>query len=240
MNRNLKKFTIGAALVGVLALSAVAASAQPDRPGGGRPGRFGDRQGDRLIGDLVEIVVDETGLQARDIIQQMRETPGTSLAEVIEANGGDVEAVVDGTVEAITERVNARVADGTITQERADEILGNLEERVTDGLNGEGPARRFVEQRVRSGVLELAAEQTGLTREEIVAQVREGATLADVLTANGVDVNAFLDSAVEQASERFSQAVENGRITQEQLNERLANLREQLEARINGTVEADI
>jgi hypothetical protein len=81
----------------------------------------------------------------------------------------------------------------------------------------------------------LAAEQTGLSPREIAAQLRSGTTLGELLTANGVDVNAFIDDVVEQADARLDQAVANGRITQERADEMLANLREHLTQRLNST-----
>ena len=57
-------------------------------------------------------------------------------------------------------------------------------------------------------------------------------TLADVLAEHNVDANAFIDTAVTQAQERLNQAVANGRITQEEADARLEQLRQTLTERI--------
>jgi 3-hydroxyacyl-CoA dehydrogenase len=59
---------------------------------------------------------------------------------------------------------------------------------------------------------------------EIGSQIGEGATLAEVVTNNGGDVDEVIAAAVAAATEQANQAVANGRITQEQADELLARL----------------
>lgn len=66
---------------------------------------------------------------------------GQSVADLAEANGVNVQTVIDTLVAKATERVNSKLADGKIDQEKADRILENLEERVTARVNGERPER---------------------------------------------------------------------------------------------------
>ena len=81
---------------------------------------------------------------------------GNSIAEIAAEQGVDLADIVDLIIADMTERLAAAVADGALTQERADEILANAEERVTAFLNGERPERpegrggrggRFMERR---------------------------------------------------------------------------------------------
>jgi hypothetical protein len=90
-----------------------------------------------------------------------------------------------------------------------------------------------LENRVGRGVLNLAAEQTGLTRAEIVAELQTGKSLADILTEHNIDPTGFIDTAVNQATERANTAVANGRITQEQADQLISTFRERLTERIN-------
>jgi len=66
---------------------------------------------------------------------QAAKEAGTPLAEIA---GDQLPAVVDLLVENATERIEARVADGRITQEQADEKLEGLEERITTRLEDGG------------------------------------------------------------------------------------------------------
>jgi truncated hemoglobin YjbI len=197
------------------------------------PGRPGIREIVRNGAQVVlQSVTAATGLSAAELRPMLRE--GMTLAEIVTANGGDVQAVIADAVSDATARINEAVANGQLTQERADEMLANLETSFANAMN-DTPRQRRVEARVGAGVVELAAEQTGLSPREIAAQLRSGTTLGELLTANGVDVNAFIDDVVEQADARLDQAVANGRITQERADEMLANLREHLTQRLNST-----
>jgi hypothetical protein len=196
----------------------------------GEGGR-GDRRGG-MIAEASRILIDATaeatGLDAATIRQQVRE--GSTLAEIITANGGDVQAVIDSAVATATEEINTAVTNGRITQEQADTMIASLETRFTEAVNNPFPVMRGLEVR---GLVRMVAEETGLTVQEVAEQYRAGNSLASILTANGVDVNTFIETAIAQAEERFAQAVENGRLTQEEADARLAQLREDLPAQLN-------
>ena len=67
------------------------------------------------------------------------EAEGTSLADVAEDQGVEVDTLVDALVAAAEERIAQAVEDGEMTQEQADEGLADLEQRVTDRVNSDRP-----------------------------------------------------------------------------------------------------
>lgn len=196
------------ALVGIA--GAQDETAQPE---GGRGGH---------IRELVQLVAEEAGLQPREVLRQLRE--GATLADLITANGGDVQAVTDAVIAAATARVEGAVSNGRITRERADEMLANLPERVEQALNGEFGAG----DRARFGVLRLVLDQTGLTAAELREALAGGATLAQILTDNGVTVEAFVAEASAQLQTRLDAQVANGSITAERAAELLAEFQSRL------------
>jgi dihydroxyacetone kinase DhaKLM complex PTS-EIIA-like component DhaM len=237
---NLKKLAIVVMAVGAVGMGVV--SAQPRNPGDGRPGDRGLGSG-ALLRDVAEIVSDATGLTTRELRAQILE--GTTLAEIITENGGDVDAVTEDIVAAVTEQINQALENERITQEQADELLADLETRVTDALNGETllgrDGRNERDERGGRGgrggaprpglliqgalpLLDAVTDATGLSLVEIGNQIGEGATLAEVVTNNGGDVDEVIAAAVAAATEQANQAVANGRITQEQADELLARL----------------
>ena len=66
--------------------------------------------------------------------------PGTSLADIAATKGVAVKKVIDAIVAAETTELKERVADGDLTQARADAILANLSARVTTLVNSDVPA----------------------------------------------------------------------------------------------------
>lgn len=222
---NIKKLIIASGVL-VCALATVwAVGAQDNQPGprGGRPFRQGVRA-------VVEIVAEAVGLRPTEIITQMSQ--GNTLADIIEANGGDVQIVIDQAVTQLTADINQAVTDGKLRQERADLLLSNLEDMVTRSINGEF-RERAMKVRVGIGVLRLAGDQTGLTPREIVQEIRSGKSLGQVLTEHGVDTAAFIDTAVNTLQEHLTQAVSNGRLTQEEADQKVTEFRERLTERIN-------
>jgi hypothetical protein len=133
-----------------------------------------------------------------------------------------------------------------------DTRLANATERLTTLLNaefdgsrlpgdfGEGrrPGNRFpnIEPRVGMairGVTNAVAEVTGLEPSDIVQQTRDGATLAEIITANGGTVEQVVDVALQPIIDAMSERVTSGEITQEQMDTRLAELTGRLTERIN-------
>lgn len=222
---NTRKWLIFISVIGLLAFGVSAVGAQ-DEPQG---------RGERLLREVAQVVADATGLTRDQLADRLMN--GETLADIIEAQGGSVDAVTAEVVAAITEAINAAVENGDITQKRADRLLERLDEVVERVINGELP-RRVVERAVQAGVLRLAADETGLLPREIIAQLRDGSSLADILTENGVDVNAFVNDAANRLDTRLDRLVERGRMTQERADQLLAQFRSRLAERINQPGEA--
>jgi hypothetical protein len=88
---------------------------------------------------LVDIVADLTGLSVEEVQAQRAE--GNSAAEIAEANGVSTETVVDEALAARKTILDAKVADGTITQEQADAAYAQMSQRVTERVSTEESGR---------------------------------------------------------------------------------------------------
>lgn len=206
---SVRKAVISGALICALVLGVTAVSAQwrgprPVQPGG-------------EMGNVLALVEEQIGLSIPELVAQLRS--GATLAGLIEANGGDTSAVITAAVEAAAERIESAVAAGRITRERADALLAQVEAHVTAMINGMhrpllgrtrfghmytergrfGSAALGWAVGLRTDLIALAAEQTGLETSDIAARLAAGETLGDVLRASNVDINAFVDAAVAQA-----------------------------------------
>ncbi len=168
-------------------------------------------------------------------IAELREgrDAGQTLAETIEANGGDVDAVATAMETAATEHLEAAVESGRLTQDEADEKLAELPDRIDERLNaepGEGKARGHHRRHHRN---EEFSNLTGLT----IAELREGRdagqTLAETIEANGGDVDAVATAMETAATEHLEAAVESGRLTQDEADEKLAELPDRIDERLN-------
>lgn len=132
---------------------------------------------------------------------------------------------LDGALaQARDETADQAVQDGRLTQEQADRIkaregIGRFSPNF--GGPNRGDAGRGVGM-LRGQALEVVAEALGMTTQELVAELRSGKTLAE-LTAGKED--AIRDAVVVAAEARLARAVAAGRITQEQANQMLDQIR---------------
>lgn len=91
------------------------------------------RLGRRIVAS--EVITDLLGIDAQTLLSELRD--GSTLAEIAEANGVDVTTLVDALVAEATERVDRAVEAGRIAEATAADKLADLEERITDRVNGE-------------------------------------------------------------------------------------------------------
>jgi polyhydroxyalkanoate synthesis regulator phasin len=130
--------------------------------------------------------------------------------------------------ERIRDALDALVDDGSLTAEQADEVAATLAEA---GFGGHGGHPML------GLALETAADALGMSEDELRSALREdGATLAGIAEDQDVPVEDLVAALVTAAEERLAQAVEDGRISQEQADQR----RSDLEERITEWVNADL
>lgn len=98
--------------------------------------------------------------------------------------------------------------------------------------NTDRAERRALRQEARQEKRQEIADLLGVSVEELAEQIGEGATLADVAEANGVEVSAVVDLIVENKTERIDAAVESGRLTAEEAAEKTADLEERVQTRV--------
>lgn len=91
------------------------------------------------------------------------------------------------------------------------------------------PAGRPGQGRGPQGMsLEAIAPLLGVTPSEVATGLRSGISIAAQAQAAGVPVQSIVDALVAEMSQRLATAVETGRLTQEQADEKLAQAPERL------------
>jgi uncharacterized protein YidB (DUF937 family) len=174
-----------------------------------------------IRGLKLEAAAEAIGISVEDLRAALDE--GQTLAQVAEANGVDRQTLID-----------ALVAAGN---EQLDELRAALPDRMAELVDRPGPARgeahdgRGGPGRFDDGV---AAQVLGLTTDELREQLKDGKTLAEVATAQGVERQTLVDALVASATERLAQAVTDGTITQERADEMTARLPEMIDKAVDG------
>ena len=85
-----------------------------------------------------------------------------------------------------------------------------------------------------AGVMsEALTDLLGLDAQELRQQLRDGATLAEIATARGVEPQAVIDEMVAEVRERLDNAVADGHLDQAAADERLAEATEHITQFVN-------
>ena len=143
---------------------------------------------------------------------------GTLLSKVADKLGVSEEELQTAFDEARDETIDEKVAEGLLTEEQAE----RLKERAAEGgllfprPSGEGGfhPRQGACQRGTGLVIEAATQVLDMTKEELVEELKDGNSLAQVAEAEGVD--EFEAELLEQVKVQLDEMVADDTITQEQ------------------------
>lgn len=125
--------------------------------------------------------------------------------------------------------VSAQTADEDPTTENGTTVDGTTE----DGERSERNGRRGRGEGCGKS-LDAAAEAIGIEADELKAALEEGQSIAEVAEANGVDADVVVDALVANAEARIDEKVAEGRLTDDEAAEKLAEKTERIEARVDG------
>jgi hypothetical protein len=189
--------------------------------------------------NVISIVATVLEVEPEAVLAQLKE--GLTLVEVIEAGGSSTDEVAAFYVAAVTAQLEQALADGQITQEQIDRSLSKASERVDQLIANFKPRSRDREARElkAQGVVGAIIEVLGSDADAIIAQVREGATFAEIIKAGGSSVAVVVDFAMQQMAVRLGEAVTQGKIDQEQADTMLSQNAERIENVIANSSEVD-
>lgn len=86
-------------------------------------------------------------------------------------------------------------------------------------------------------LVEATAEVTRLSREEVIAALEDGETFAQIAEGQDVDPQDIVDAAVVEHQARLQETVEAERLTNEQMEEMLADIEEHVTEQLDETHE---
>jgi hypothetical protein len=138
----------------------------------------------------------------------------------------------------LRENLQGLVDEGTLTTEQADRVAEFMIENRPDRGEG-GP--HFGGRHGRGGPGGIGAdgevaEFLGLTPEELREQLQAGATLESLLPA-GSTVDELVAVIIDDLEEHLADGVEDGRLTQAEADEKLAEATERITERITTAVD---
>ena len=162
-----------------------------------------------------------------------------TLAQVAEELGIDVEVFKVDLLDQIDQNLGTAVAEGKLTQAQADAIFHEIKEYIDRIVNGhfgpchrpgDGPGHRLPLARL---VVGSAATVFGMEGEQLVAELQNDKTLAQVAEELGIDVEVFKVDLLDQIDQNLGTAVAEGKLTQAQADAIFQQIQEHIDRIIN-------
>jgi hypothetical protein len=200
-----------------------------------------------IAGGAGVLVLAVTGLGAAGAIAAAKVfSPGEESKAVIDDAaaqlGIEPSELSDALKQALENRIDEAVDEGRLTDEQAERLKERLNESEYPRLFGLGPHRLhgfggFGHGRMFGHVrfLEEAASYLGMTEAELREELRDK-TLAEIAKEQGKSAAGLVDELVATQTKRIDEAVDEGRLTDEQA----MRLKEGLEGRMQALVDGEL
>jgi polyhydroxyalkanoate synthesis regulator phasin len=196
----------------------------------------------KLVAGVAGVVALSVGVGAAGAVAaaralDAREQSQAVIDDAADQLGVEPSELADALKEALKNRVDEAVESGRLTEEQGAELKERIDSRETPLISpGFGRHGGFGHGPGHFGKLEAAATYLGLTEEQVQERLADGDTLAEIARAEGKTVDGLVDALVAGARERIDQAVEDGRLTEEQATE----LKDGLEERMRELAEGEL
>ena len=163
---------------------------------------------------------------------------GQSLADVAKAQSKDLDGLKSAILDAAKGDLDKAVADKTLTQSQADDILNELKSHIDDVANANMRLHRDGGPKMEFGFgfgadSAAAAKYLGLSESALRTKLRNGQSLADVAKAQSKDAQGLEDAIVASQKARLDQAVSDKKVTQSQADDMLAELKSHVDDLVN-------
>ena len=132
--------------------------------------------------------------------------------------------------------VAQRVKDDKLTQTQADQLNQRIDQLPLKGMplpilpqrKGPTPWQKIAAAASKL-MLDTAANTLGMSSRDLLGELRDGLTLAEIAQQKGIDLNKLKTAMLAATNTRIDEAVKNGRLTQDKANELKAKLDKQLD-----------
>jgi hypothetical protein len=152
--------------------------------------------------------------------------------------GVDPAKLSDALKQALENRIDRAVEDGTLTKEQADAMKERIEADdfplFAGPLLGHPHRGGFGFRMHGFRELDAAAAFLGVTEAQLRESLENGKTLAEVAKEKGKSVDALVNAVVAAATKRLDEAVEEGRMTKAQRDEIVDGLKAWTTDLVNG------
>lgn len=151
-----------------------------------------------------------------------------AVAGILGISVDEYDAAVDEARQLV---VDQALEEGWLTEEQAERLQERLDQAPGLGMRDFGkdfgrPGHGLMGR--EDNLLSVAAEQMGMEPSDLLAELQDGKSIADVAGEHGIDTQDIVDAYLAQVKENLDEAVAEGRITQKQADYQLQQIEERV------------
>lgn len=155
---------------------------------------------------------------------------GTFLAKVAEKLGVSEDELNTAVQQAQIEMIDEAVAEGRLTEDQA----AQMTERIQEGdllfpLMGEEPGGHG-----GAAIPQAAAQVLGMTEDEVMQELRDGSSLAELAAAQGMSTEDFQAALLTEVQSQLDAQVADGKLTQEQADQEYQRIQDNIDSIVSG------
>ncbi len=162
-----------------------------------------------------------------------------ALAGILGISVDEYDSAVD---QAQQQVVDEAVADGWLTDEQAELMRWRMEQQAEKGFDGPGlmggrgmGGRGLAGRLDRDELLSIAADKLGLSLTELLTELKDGQSIADLAKEQGVDTQVIVDAVMVEVKQDLDEAVADGDMTQNQADYQYEQIQERITDRLDDT-----
>jgi polyhydroxyalkanoate synthesis regulator phasin len=160
-----------------------------------------------------------------------------TLAEILGVSVEEYDAAVD---QAQQQVVDEALTEGWLTEDQAEMFRWQMDQAPGFGMRGMGKGfGEFDRGMFGRGdkLVSVAADELGMELPDLLTELQNGKSIADVAGEKGVDTQVIIDAYKAQVKEQLDSAVEEGRMTQKQADYSLQQAEEHATDQLDNTWE---
>ncbi|MCE1253234.1 MAG: hypothetical protein LWX83_06745 [Anaerolineae bacterium] len=183
------------------------------------------------LSEELRLVAEVLGLSDSELQKALDD--GKTLTDLLKTQGISLDELISAVSEKRSEQTAQMVTDGKLTQTDLDKMLEDLKTNLTEWYDS-GKIPEALMQRgggVRVGYTEVA-EALGMTVEDLTSALKAGTTISQLVQKQGITLDTLVTTLLQPFSEQLDKSVSDGKMTQAQADQKLADMKTDLTTRL--------
>jgi polyhydroxyalkanoate synthesis regulator phasin len=158
-----------------------------------------------------------------------------AIAEILGISVDDYDAAVE---QAQDQVVDEALAEGWLTEEQAELLQWRMDRAPTARMPGLNQDMGKLGHHLiggEDGLVSIAADEMDMSLSDLLTELEDGKSIANVAEENGVDTQDIVDAYLAQIQENLDEAVAEGNMTQTQADYRLQQAEERVTDLLDNT-----